>query len=152
MPTIKITSGGKVILKDGKVSCQCCSPIDFCDYRNNWGPGYDELPDTVTISTPAHSFGPPEYTLQLPAQVMTLTRISKCRWRRPPSCAPNLTDDNSLQFSTAFGWSGSIIICNSSGPEWMSKWLLWIGSKGGSFDDGPLGTYANAYGIVGTVT
>ena len=41
--TIK-TQGGKVITKDGKVSCECCDPC-----AGPWGPGFDNRPDTIFV-------------------------------------------------------------------------------------------------------
>ena len=150
MPTIKLSSSGKVILKDGKVHCQCCTPIGFCDYRNNWGPGYDELPDTVTIKTAAIDFRP-DGRLHLPEQVMTLTRVSKCRWYAPPSCQFNMVDTNRLQFNTTSGWFATVTMCNTSFIDGMRNWITFFGHKGGAFTDGPQGTYVAQYGNLGTV-
>ena len=41
--TIK-TQNGKVITKDGKVSCECCDPC-----AGPWGPGFDNRPDTIFV-------------------------------------------------------------------------------------------------------
>ena len=52
MATIK-RNGDKVVLKDGKASCSCCSlPIDCCMYEANLfisNYGFDDLPDNITI-------------------------------------------------------------------------------------------------------
>ena len=56
MPTIKITSGGKVVTNNGKVSCTCCG----CS--GPWGPGYDTFPTDLYVDG------------------IFATRISKCSW------------------------------------------------------------------------
>ena len=49
------TTGGKVILKDGKVSCECCDPVETCCMYPASGldadPGYTaaDLPETIKI-------------------------------------------------------------------------------------------------------
>ena len=58
MPTINLSSSGKVLLKDGKVSCQCCGCAGL------WGPGHDTFPNSVTISPLGRA----------------VSRISKCDW------------------------------------------------------------------------
>ena len=54
MPTVKLHSSGKVILKDGKVSCTCCEPEpDCCMYpADGLGDSYteDDLPDAVELT------------------------------------------------------------------------------------------------------
>jgi hypothetical protein len=59
MATVK-TSGGKVILKDGKVSCECCSTV-CCMYPASGldaDPGYtvDDLPETLIVNLVAAGF------------------------------------------------------------------------------------------------
>jgi hypothetical protein len=53
MPTVKLHSSGKVILKDGKVSCSCCAaPETCCMYpADGLDVTYtaDDLPDAVTF-------------------------------------------------------------------------------------------------------
>lgn len=54
MPTVK-TSGGKVLLKGGKVSCSCCSPSVCCLYpapKPNSGPLYpsSDLPSSIKVN------------------------------------------------------------------------------------------------------
>jgi hypothetical protein len=70
MATVKM-SGGKVVTKEGKVSCTCCAP-DCCLYRwpdpdgTDGGPYYPEtdLPDTVIFSgeTLSHDAGDYQFT------------------------------------------------------------------------------------------
>lgn len=61
MAKIKLKDG-KVILRDGKVSCTCC------DCSGPWGPGYDVHPNTVQVSAPD------------PLNNYTATRVLKCDW------------------------------------------------------------------------
>jgi hypothetical protein len=64
MPTVKLQNG-KVLLKDGKVSCSCCESEpepepDCCMYpADGLGDTYDaaDLPDAVTINWPDHLEG-----------------------------------------------------------------------------------------------
>jgi len=49
VPTVKL-SGGKVVTKEGKVSCTCCTPSACCMYPadHDWGDGSD-LPAAITL-------------------------------------------------------------------------------------------------------
>jgi hypothetical protein len=64
MATIKLKDG-KVILKDGKVSCECCDPC-----AGLWGPGYDTHPLIIFVSCPD------------PGNNYTGSRVLKCDWVR----------------------------------------------------------------------
>jgi hypothetical protein len=67
MPTIKLNPNGKIITKDGKVSCECCEAGECCMYPAQalFDGLYtvDDLPDTVVITyteaqSPFTTFGP----------------------------------------------------------------------------------------------
>jgi hypothetical protein len=53
MKTVKLNSSGKVILKDGKVSCGCCGPseIGFILVCDPTAPGYEEYSGPGTCHT-----------------------------------------------------------------------------------------------------
>jgi hypothetical protein len=66
------TTGGKVILKNGKVSCECCAPVETCCmYPRSGYPdsfSFEDLPEKLNVDFPE---GSGEWTLDVTAGIYT---------------------------------------------------------------------------------
>jgi hypothetical protein len=148
MPTIKITSNGLIITKDGRPSCTCCGGED-CD--GLWGPGYDTHPDTITVTVPA--LPEPYETVE---RISVMTRVSKCLWEGSGSCGEGPVEYEYVTYNIGLGWHNRVTICQL--PELGSDYITFVGFKGNppvpgisDFDSGPLGSYVGDL-VIGTST